>query len=131
MPNNEATGRIRIIKTPAGDAPFEIRDGWVMRAALPCYPYVGYPSGVVKDVLSGREVKIEKIGVVVPQDKALEILGRHNPMVAKWWTDRGYPKPGKAFFFTEDEFTIISGVAVLPVRVFENMETGRWRQMLP
>lgn len=127
----EATGRIRILKTPAGDAPLEIRGAWVMKYALPCYPYTGYPAGVVKDVVSGRTVEMKRRGVIVPQDKALEILWRHSPEAAKWWTDRGFPKRRGAFFFAEDEYVIVSGVEDTPVRVFENMETGHWRQMLP
>ncbi len=130
----EATGRILIIKTPAGSAPLEIREAWVMDEPLPCYPYIGYPAGLVKDVLTKEYVEVKKCGVIVPQRQALEILQRHNPVAAKWWTDHGFPqwRGGLGqFFFTEDEIVIVSGVIQSPPRVFDNMETGHWRQMLP
>ena len=130
----EATGRIRIINTPAGSAPLEIREAWVMEEALPCYPYLGYPAGPVRDVVTRGQFELRKSGVVVPQAEALKILERHNPVAAKWWRDRGFPqwRGGLGqFFFTEDEYIIISGVTRRPLRVFDNMETGHWRQMLP
>ncbi|MFA6519422.1 MAG: hypothetical protein WCT41_01200 [Candidatus Paceibacterota bacterium] len=126
-----ASGRIQILKTPAWDAPLEARGAFVMKAALPCYPYVGYPSGVVRDVVTRREMEIKKIGVIVPQDKALQVLWQNNPVAATWWIDRGFPKRRGCFFFTEGEFTIVSGVPDDPVWVFENIRVGHWRQMLP
>lgn len=126
----EATGRILIESRPDWDAPPEILEAWVvMNTPLPCYPYIGHPAGVVKDVVTRREVRIEKAGVIVPQDQALEILHRHVPAAAKWWTDHGFPKRRGCFFFTGDTYIIATGVDESEMCVFESIAHGRWRLM--
>lgn len=125
---NSATGRIRIKKVPAGEAPLVIREVWV-GLILPCFPFIGYINGEVFEVVSGEEIQNVGRGVSVPQDQALDVLERSNPSAASWWRTLGFPQPNQYFFFTEDEIEILSGVSEAPMRVFDDMDTGHWEEM--
>ena len=105
----EATGRVRIVKVPSGEAPEHIRQGWV-GLVLPCYPTLGYihPGGEV-GVLS-REPVQGQCGVSVPQQEAINILHARVPRTALWWIERGFPHEGECFGFGEDEIELVSGV---------------------
>lgn len=108
--NESVTGRIRITKVPAGEAPFEVRRSWLW-LTLPCEPYLGYPDGGLdQGVLSGKQVSHNRLGFSVPQDRAIVILSRYQPWAAEWLRRRGYPKPGEYFCFGEDEAEIVGGV---------------------
>ncbi len=128
MPN-EATGHVKIIKIPAGEAPLKIRAAWVGRT-LRCYPHIG-TCGETTGVLTGEKTADERRGVSVPQILAIEELERHNPSfyVLDWWRQHGFPQPGQNFFFGVDEIEIQSGVTEAPMRVFDDMETGHWEEM--
>jgi len=126
----EATGRVKIIKTPAGEAPLELRAAWV-GTILPCYPHLGYLSGGSEHgILTGEKSVDNRRGVIVPQDRAIAVLAEHDSTAAAQWKNYGFPQPEENFFFGEDELEIVSGVTPAPVRVFDDMETGYWREML-
>ncbi len=110
MTDESATGRIRITKVPAGEAPFEVRRAWLW-LTLPCEPYLGYPDGEFeRDAISDKERTHNRLGFSVPQDRAIITLERYRPWAARWWRRHGYPKLGECFCFGEDEAEIISGV---------------------
>ena len=106
-----STGRIRIIKTPEGEAPFWVREIWV-GTVLPCTPYVGYAEKMPYEVVSGRKVAANYRGFSVPQERALKILKKISPAAADWWKAHGFPKPAPEnfFLFADHEARIIRGV---------------------
>jgi len=91
----EATGRIRIICVPDGDAPEEVRTAW-KGLTLPAYPKIleGGGRGGVSGVFSGEADSFE-----VPQDAALRVLGEKDPVAACYWISLGFPQKGHSFFF--------------------------------
>ncbi len=89
--------RVMIIKIPQGEAPEWVRKAWI-GLTLPCSGMTLSSSGV----LSGAIVE-DGEGYRVPQQAACEILAKEQPAAAQWWKDHGYPKPGRAFVFYEDE----------------------------
>lgn len=126
MPDIEkASGRIVIVSTPRGDAPLAIRRAWLNKT-IPCYPYVGMPAGPVKDVISNRGTTIERLGVLVPQNRALQVLRQYNRPAAIWWQEHGFPQLDGCFFFADDEYRIQCGVALDATCVLVNSEKGRW-----
>ncbi len=102
-------GRIRIITTPAGEAPEWVREAWKLVPELPCNPYLGHSGLFDKGALSQKELSTKRNGVSVPQKEALELLRQVAPQAAKWWHDHGFPC-GEYFGFGEDEVRILSGV---------------------
>ncbi len=106
----EKTGKIKIIRIPAGDAPLHVRQAWV-GLILPCHPFVGLPDkGLDRSVLSRKRVERNKSGFSVSQVLAIAILENCKPRAAKWWKDHNYPKSGECFGFAEHEAEIVSGV---------------------
>jgi hypothetical protein len=103
-----ATGRIRIIKTPAGQAPEEIRRAWI-GITLPCEPIVGYTEGIELGAVNHKPVP-KRYSFHVPQVPAIEALEFMVPEAAKWWREHGYPRSNGWFTFGEDEAEIIFGV---------------------
>lgn len=104
-----ATGRIRIIMTPAGQAPEEIRRAWI-GLVLPCEPILGFSDGFAEyEVVTGKKVP-KRYSFHVPQCPAIETLEQVTPEAARWWRDRGYPHTDKWFTFGENEAEIIYGV---------------------
>ena len=91
---------IRIIATPAGEAPLHVREAWV-GLVLPLAPDRGGPRRVVRafGVLSGprtflgtfwsrlRGNSLRVDGYAVPILAALEVLGQSNPAAEQWWRD--------------------------------------------
>jgi hypothetical protein len=125
---NEATGRVKNVTIPAGEAPEWVRQAWV-GLVLPCYPVAGFPTCPELGVLSGRpdgahckdaacDAGNGRDGVRVPQTGALTILELYNPNAARWWKTNGYPKHGEhenCFGFATQEVQIISGVVFAKV----------------
>lgn len=109
MDQFEATGRMRVIRTPAGEVELRLRDAW-LGLTLPCHPELGYPQGE-KGVLSGKQFLRNRSGFTVPQNLAIEVLERERPEAAKGWRALGFPQEGQNFHFAEDEAEIVSGVA--------------------
>ena len=128
MRKNEATGRIKILKTPEGEAPLWVREAW-FGLIIACFPYIGVPSGELTGVLSGDELQNTRRGVIVPQATAIAELSKHDREAADWWFTNGFGGEGDYFFFFEDEIGIVSGVGEAPMRVFCDMETGRWKEL--
>lgn len=101
-------GQIKIIATPEGEAPLEVRKAWV-GLILPCHPILGYSEGDV-GALSHKPTERNRRVVNVPQDTAIQILALFDPESAQWWRDLGYPKSGGYFSFGESEIEVIHGV---------------------
>lgn len=128
MRNPKATGRIKITKTPEGEAPKWVRSAWV-GLVLPCAsrttctldPDTGRHD--LRGVLSGKQVE-PGIGFLVPTDLAVAALAKKNPRAAQWWRDHGYPQKGGAFHFRESEAEALEGVQ--SGALVDDMETGRW-----
>ncbi len=118
----EATGRIKVIKVPEGEAPPHVRKARV-GLELPCFPESGFlpwaerGRGALTLVQTEGNYRI----VIVPQKEALKILSEKNTAAAAWWYDHGFPKTNlnnPYFLFKEDEVEIISGVRQMPIRPF-------------
>ncbi len=125
----EATGRIRITKVPAGEAPLEVRQAWV-GLELPSKAICGYPPvqttrGVLSDKLAPSRYEI-----AVPQHEALEILAERAPEAVAWWHAHGFPERDNWFTFAREEFEVLGGVTMQKVTIYDNMETGWWEPML-
>jgi len=103
-----ATGRIRIVRVPAGEAPKEVRQAWV-GLVLPCEPIVGFGRGPEYNLLSQTR-RVRTYGFRVPQDLAIEALERVTPEAARWWREHGFPHPNMNFVFCENEAVILYGV---------------------
>lgn len=128
MAKEEATGRIKILKIPDGEAPQWVRGAWV-GLILPCYPYIGTPSCELSGVLSGDKVEDSRRGVIVSHREAISVLIQHDREAAMWWMTNDFGKDGGFFFFFEDDIGIVSGVSEAPMRVFDDMETGHWEEL--
>jgi hypothetical protein len=111
MSDNEATGRIKIIHIPRGEAPLAIRRAWV-GLELPCLPIMGYPDRGVREkgVLTKEEVGRNVYGVSVPQEEAIAILAQRNSGAAAWWRSKGFPQKGAYFGFSQWEVEAVSGM---------------------
>lgn len=132
----EATGRIRIIQIPEGEAPLWVRKAWV-GLTLPCDPICGYPSqcghldeaiaGANKErgVLTKQPLKQNRYGFSVPQAPALIVLKKKSIRAARWWQLKGFPQHDQYFHFDQSEAEIISGVTLQTVVLCDEMETGR------
>ena len=114
--STEYTGLIRIVRVPAGDAPYWVKKEWV-GLTLPCHHVMAImPSD---NVVSGQPVQ-DKMGVSVPHKEALEILKKRNKRAASWWEGAGFPQPppNDCFLFGEGEFKIVRGVERQRIRQF-------------
>lgn len=101
---------VRIIKTPAGEAPLWVRKEWV-GLLLPCDPYLGFPDNDGESgVITKKKAPRARTGFSVSQEKAIMILEEHDPKAAQWWKSHGFPKKGQSFGFGEDEAEIVKGV---------------------
>ena len=103
-----ATGRIKIVRTPAGQAPEKIRRAWI-GITLPCEPILGFSEGIELGAVTRKPVK-KRYCFHVPQVPAIEALEQVAPNAANWWRRFGYPRANGWFTFGEDEAEIIYGV---------------------
>jgi hypothetical protein len=102
---------IRITATPPGEAPLEVRAGWI-GLVLPVVPgrQPGrfLTSGVVtgprsffatlRHLLLGRFARVD--GYPVDAATAVAILAKHHPTAADWWTATPHRlRPGGTFIF--------------------------------
>lgn len=119
MEKNNLMGKIRITKTPAGEAPPEIRKAWI-GLTLPCAPYLGCPvHGLEQGVLTGKPAGClicGRNGFSVPQDQAIAILEKERPEAAAWWKEKGFPQTDGYFGFSAEEAEIVHGVALQKIR---------------
>ena len=125
-PPVEATGVIRIVQMPEGQAPDEIKMQWI-GLELPCHPFEGYPDQCMDEgVLDHNPVERNERGFSVPQDKAIEALeaaGRTD--AARWWRDRGFPIPDGLFGFDTPSAEIVSGVTSQVVTPMDDLDYPR------
>ncbi len=105
---NESTGLIKIVKTPAGEAPLWVRQAWV-GLVLPCNYNLGFSAGE-RGVLSQVRFLLNRYGYTVLQDQALAILEDKNFRIAVWWKGKGFPHHDEYFIFSEEEAEMVSGV---------------------
>ena len=107
--HEEATGRIRVIKTPDGEAPEMVRMYWV-GCELPCYPILGYGDAYE---LASKKPAVPYMRITVPARHALTILEAKHFPAARWYYAHGYPHKDYPYFcFDSDEIEIISGVTL-------------------
>ncbi|RYZ05152.1 MAG: hypothetical protein EOO73_21350 [Myxococcales bacterium] len=116
---------IRIIATPPGEAPLAIREAWI-GAQLPLADTDGgartvRTAGVLsgpKTILSaiatlvfGRTKKVRGFRVHAPV--AIEVLGLHHPMAARWWREQApqFLEPRRLFVFPAEVCELIEEVA--------------------
>lgn len=111
---NSNAGQIKIIATPEGEAPLEVREAWI-GLILPCHPILGYSEGDI-GALSREPTERNRQVINVPQDEAIRILALFHPEAVQWWNDHGYPTQGGYFSFGEREVEIISGVTYQQIR---------------
>jgi len=105
---------VRIISTPPGEAPENVRKAWV-GLVLPLAvsgaqtgQTVGVLSrpksflGLLLALLFGRTER--QTGYIVDAHRAVEILAKYAPDAAKWWRENasGAIVPGKRFLFAAD-----------------------------
>lgn len=107
---------IRITRTPPGEAPEHIRQGWV-GSVLPVHERYAGPQtrlgvgvrtgprtwlGVLLGILTGRAKRAT--GYVVDAKTSLELLATHAPEAADWWRTNAprLLEPGRSFLFAAD-----------------------------
>jgi hypothetical protein len=105
---------IRIVSTPPGEAPEEVRAAWiglVVPAAVP-----GVRPFSTSGVLSGPKSRLGRLfsslfgrfevqnGYLVEACQAVELLSRHAPEAAKWWREATphLITPGKYLVFSAE-----------------------------
>ena len=102
---------VRIISTPPGEAPEEVRKAWVglvlplavsgaqTRQTTGVLTRPKTFLGLLLALLFGRTER--QTGYIVDAHRAVEILEKHAPYAAKWWRENAAPAimPGKRFLF--------------------------------
>lgn len=111
--------KIRIINTPPGEAPIEIRNGWI-GIELPLakdglqncgtFGVLTGPKTIIGkwlNVLMGRYGR--ESGYIVEGSTALKLLRDHNHSAASWWVENTYfDKSGKYMFFHEHVCEVVN-----------------------
>ena len=126
---NRATGVVKIVQVPVGNAPEWVRQVW-LGLELPCFPVAGLLGFRQEKEIRGEPMNCgrSRYVVVVPQDEALKILEAKNSKAADWWKSQGFPKTSgdKYFCFGESEVEFISGVKYQKIEQFLGiLEVGR------
>jgi hypothetical protein len=101
--NHRSRGRIRIIATPPGEAPEEIRRAWI-GLELSLVGNGEQPRTLSADgVLTYRPAGVVT-GYVVDGKKAIALLASHSPQAADWWRENAPPvtKSGSLLMFPAD-----------------------------
>ena len=105
---------VRIISTPAGEAPEDVRKAWVglvlplAVARAQTRQTTGVLTrpktflGLLLALLFGRTQR--QTGYIVDAHRAVDILEKHAPAAAKWWRENAGPAivPGKRFLFAAE-----------------------------
>lgn len=81
--------KIRIISSPKGEAPPEIRAEWI-GVEIPCLYYDDH--GVSKLIsMEGNRLIDSYVSYIVFQQHAIEALEKEHPEAADWWRRKGFP----------------------------------------
>lgn len=97
---------VKVIKTPAGRAPKEIRQCWV-GLTLPVRGFAE-PGHQVYEIITHQPITREKWNVAVSQVEAIKILSKRYPEAAQWWRNNGYPRGRDwIFLFYADELELV------------------------
>jgi hypothetical protein len=111
---------IRIIKTPAGEAPFNVRAAWVGVTLPLAIPGPRITHGV--GVLTGPRSTFERLvhlffgkselcrGYIVHAETAVTILEKNDPDAARWWRENAVEiiRPGECLIFAENECEVMA-----------------------
>jgi hypothetical protein len=98
-------GFVRIVKTPAGEAPEEVREQWV-GLILPCPEGEEPTHSIGHGVMSGAVS--ERLGYTVPAVIAIDILAMKDPRAANWWVScTPYYTATAEFTFRAEECEVV------------------------
>jgi len=104
---------VRIVRTPPGEAPLDVREAWV-GLVLPLWPgEIGSRQFVTQGVLTGPRTfmgylfarlfrRFEKVdGFCVDAAAAIQVLAKHSTRAAEWWQTHfsAGVQPGRALIF--------------------------------
>ena len=118
--------QIRIISTPPGEAPEEVRKAWIGLVLPVPAKYANVGVAPMAGVLSGPKTFFGTIlalfrgqiklvpGYVVAADTAVEILSQRAPEAGAWWRQNAAKSvvPGKHFVFARDACEVIPDGAI-------------------
>jgi hypothetical protein len=121
--------QVRILQTPPGEAPVEVREAWV-GLTLPLWPGDSGPRQfVTQGVVTGprtflgyllawlrRRFKVTN-GFRVDAAGAVEVLARHNASAARWWQAHAAAsvEPGRALIFHAEVCELVDTPPTSPV----------------
>lgn len=112
---------VRIVQTPPGEAPIDIREAWV-GLVLPLSPgEVGPRQLLTQGVLTGPRTLLGYVvsrllhrfkvvnGFLVDSTGAVEVLARHNERAATWWRTHApaIVRSGGAFVFHSEACELV------------------------
>jgi len=102
-------GYIVITQVPAGNAPLDVRMGWV-GLTLPSYGQIENDNK--SHLLNSEQLApTRRWAYAVPQKEAVEILEKNAPKAGAWFRENGFPREGGAFTFGEDEAYLVDLVS--------------------
>lgn len=125
---------IEVVTIPHGEAPEEVRRGWI-GCVMPCEPECGHVPVYVEGVLSGPSLLVKVAGFSISQEVALAVLEQKAPQAAEWFRQHGFPHPDKCFRFKDEEVRVVAAYApeeelkLGPLHVYDDMETGTMRRI--
>jgi len=115
--------KIRVINTPPGEAPEDVRAAWVGLELPLVVPgartrrtlgVVARPKTVFGELVAILIGKTERqSGYIVDAAQAVEILAAHSPDAAKWWRENAplSIRRGKRFLFATEVCQEVTGAA--------------------
>lgn len=102
---NQVVSKFKIIHTPAGEAPEEVRKEWV---GLILNIWEINPNSTEYNLIDGKVAPVQRREKITTEKiPALEALAQKNPRAAKWFTDLLGPQPSGLFSFGLDEVTLL------------------------
>jgi len=113
MKNELVLGKVKIVRTPDGEAPVRVREEWVGVIL----PVIGMSASSGKGVISGKDTDDEP-AYVVSQADAIAALEQKSRKAAGWWKDNGYPQNGGCFGFKVAQCKVVGKLAKPPRRQY-------------
>lgn len=104
----QSRGKIRIVKTPQGEAPLEVREKWV-GVEIPAACYLSH-DGDSHSVIS-KEPVAPRAAYLVLQTEAIKALSLHDKNAALWWQECGLVEEGLHYSFQASEVVEIEPVS--------------------